>query len=63
MSSTMAINLYSIMSATISPVTSSTTTLSKVIILKAFIKNKNLILKTFGLAINSDITADNTQII
>ena len=57
------INLYSIISAIISSTISSASILSKIITLKTFIKHKNLMLETPGLAINSHIATDNTQTI
>lgn len=63
MSSTELINLYSIISATISPVIFSISTLSKVIALRIFTKHKNLLLTTSDLATNSHITTNNAQTI
>lgn len=63
MLSTELINLYNIMSSIISLITSSASTLSKIITLKTFIKYKYLVLKTSGLAIGSYVTINNTQII
>lgn len=63
MSSTELINLYNMIFTAISPVTSSTSILSKVIALEAFIKYKNLILETPHLPIGSYITINNVQTI
>ena len=63
MSSTDLINLYSMVFGAISPVTSSVSILSKVIILEAFLKLKNLVLKIPGLATSTYITTNNVQII
>ena len=63
MSSMELINLYNMMSAIISPVTSSTSVLFKLIVLEVFIEYKNLVLRTYGLAISSHIITDNTQTI
>ena len=48
--------------APILPVTSSAFTLSKMIALKAFIENKNLILGTPSLATGCQVIIDNAQI-
>ena len=56
MLNTELINLHSIMSAAISPVISSASTLSKVIALKAFTEYKNLVLETPDLAKGSHVT-------
>ena len=63
MSSTELINLYSMMSVTISLVIFSTSVLSKVIVSKAFTEYKNLVLRTFGLATGNYVTIDNAQTI
>ena len=47
----------------ISLVTYPASILSKVIVLKACIKHKNLVLRTFGLAIGSYIITNNSQTI
>ena len=60
MSSTELINLHSIMSTTILPISSSASALSKVIVLKAFIEHKKLVLGTPGLALGSRVTTDNS---
>lgn len=57
------INLYNIISITISAVISLTSDLSKVITLGVFIKYKILILRTPDLAISSHVTINNTVII
>ena len=57
------INLHSMMSAAISPVTSSTSVLFKVIASEAFTKHKNLVLETANLATGSHLTTDNAQTI
>ena len=55
-SSTELINLCSMMFAAISPSTSFVSILYKMLALKAFIDNKNLMLETFDLATDSHIT-------
>lgn len=47
----------------ISPVTTPCFALSKVIALKTSTENRNHVLRTLGLAINSYVTTDNAQII
>ena len=51
------------MSTIISLIISSTSILSKIITLEAFIKYKNLVLEISGLVIVSHITTNNAQII
>ena len=51
------------MTATISPVTSSASALSKVIAPEAFTEHKNLVLRTLGLAIDSHVITNNAQTI
>ena len=63
MLSTELINLHSLISAAISPITSSTSVLSKVIALEALTKYRNLMLRTSSLATGSHITTDNSQTI
>ena len=63
MSSMELINLYSIISAAISPVTSFASALSKVIVLETFIEYKNLMLGTPGPATGSHVTTGNPPII
>ena len=59
MSSMELINLHSMMFAAISSVTFFVFALSKVIALEAFTEQKNLVLRTFGLATGSHVTTDN----
>ena len=63
MSSTELINLSNIIFATILPVTSFASTLSKLIASKAFTEHKNLVLETPGLATGSHVDTDNIQTI